>query len=136
MDRQMERGLFGNDHRAQSGSKGIGTERPMDTDNLQLADKPRKTNEAKRASVTIEGLRAILIRQEYRCALSGVVLSPDCASLDHITPLSKGGKHELSNLQILHPVVNGLKGQMNQNEFMRWVKLIASGGSDDFDQAW
>jgi len=136
MDRQMERGLFRDDSAIQTGTEASREQRPMDKQTVQLADKPRKKNAAKGASLTIEGMRVILIRQEYRCALSGVVLSPDCASLDHIEPLSKGGTHTLDNVQIVHPVVNTLKGEMSQKEFIGWIKLIASSTQDETDGEW
>lgn len=63
-------------------------------------------------------------------------MSPDCASLDHIKPLSKGGTHTLDNVQIVHPVVNALKGEMLQQEFIGWIKLIASSTQDETDGDW
>ena len=63
-------------------------------------------------------------------------MSPDCASLDHITPLSKGGTHTLDNVQIVHPVVNALKGEMASIELIRWARLIASQVNDDTDGEW
>jgi len=127
----MERGLFRNDFRAQQRTEETADARPMGEHALQLADKPDEANATQATQVTIEGMRAILVRQDYRCALSGVVLSPDCASLDHIQPLSRGGKHILSNIQIIHPVVNALKGQMMQEDFIEWVNLIASNIKED-----
>jgi len=133
MDRQMERILFGDDSGTQQRSEE--GQRSLAKEARQLADEPREANANKRASVTIEGMRAILSQQDYRCALSGVVLSPDCASLDHIRPLSKGGQHVLSNIQIVHTIVNGLKGEMTQDEFIQWAKLIASNKKEDIDFA-
>jgi 5-methylcytosine-specific restriction endonuclease McrA len=126
MGGQMERALFRDDPEAQQEPREREEQRPVGQHHLQLANKPSQANANQGAKVTIEGLRVILSKQGYRCALSGVVLSPESASLDHIVPLSKGGKHTLCNLQIVHPVVNGLKGQMSQDEFMQWIDLIAS----------
>lgn len=131
MDRQVERSLFGNDFETQQEAQHWGDERRMGQRDPELANQPEKENADKNAKVTIEGLRQILIRQDYRCALSGVVLSPECASLDHIHPLVKGGCHVLSNIQIVHPVVNRLKGSMTQSELVQWAKLIASHVNDD-----
>lgn len=123
---QMERSLFADDFCTQEKkSEGI-KERSLDENSAQLDNEFKKADEKKTEKVNVQGLKKILIDQDYRCALSGVVLSPDCASLDHIVPLVKGGKHVLSNVQIVHPVVNRLKGQMDQHEFMQWVNLIAS----------
>lgn len=136
MHRQVERGLFQDDSAIHTETESKQEQRPLDEHALQLADEPKKKNANKGTSITIEGMRAILIRQQYRCALSGVVLSPDCASLDHITPLSKGGTHTLDNVQIVHPVVNALKGEMASIELIRWARLIASQVNDDTDGEW
>ena len=40
------------------------------------------------------------------------------AELDHIIPVSKGGKNEPSNLQWLAPEVNQCKNDMTVGEFM------------------
>jgi hypothetical protein len=56
------------------------------------------------------------IRQQFyaeangRCAICGDPMTFDDATLDHIVPLSKGGPHTLSNLQIAHRVCNSVKG--------------------------
>lgn len=133
MGRQVERGLFGNDSGLQERSAERPANRRMGENNSQLGIQLTQANPDQAGKVTIEGLRAILIRQQYRCALSGVVLSPDCASLDHIVPLSKGGRHVLSNCQIVHPIVNRLKADMSQEEFVGWAKLIASAAMDEVD---
>ena len=61
----------------------------------------------------------------FRCALSGVELKPDNASLDHTIPLSKGGSHSMHNVAVIHGAVNRMKGEMDRDEFVRWCKLIA-----------
>jgi phenylalanyl-tRNA synthetase beta subunit len=40
----------------------------------------------------IKELREILDRQNYKCALTGRPLTPDNCAMDHIVPLSRGGK--------------------------------------------
>ena len=126
MDRQMERGLFGNDSAIKKGTESTREPVVLGQQTSVMACKSRKEDSSKEGKVTLEGLRAILIQQSYRCALSGVMLSPDIAELDHKKPLSRGGTHTLGNLQIVHPVVNRLKMQMENDEFIGWCKLIAS----------
>ena len=59
-----------------------------------------------------------------RCALSGVTLTLDKdASLDRIDS-SKG--YVVGNVQWVHKVVNQMKNDMPEQEFLAWVKLIAS----------
>jgi hypothetical protein len=76
--------------------------------------------------VTSEFLSQLVVRQEYRCALSGVTLTPDTAALDHIVPYSEGGKHTRDNLQWVHEEVNRMKGQMSSREFREWCRRVAS----------
>jgi 5-methylcytosine-specific restriction endonuclease McrA len=61
------------------------------------------------------------------CALCGLSVSIDASetfagpTLDHITPLSKGGAHDISNAQLAHHCCNTLKSNGNQHprEFYR-----------------
>jgi hypothetical protein len=45
--------------------------------------------------------RAVLHRSEYECENCGVSADDDMLHVDHIKPISKGGGHELNNLQTL-----------------------------------
>jgi CRISPR/Cas system Type II protein with McrA/HNH and RuvC-like nuclease domain len=60
----------------------------------------------------------LIEQQNYRCALSGRPLTPETASLDHIVPLSRGGKHDISNLWIVDHQVNNAKGTFTVEEFI------------------
>lgn len=60
-----------------------------------------------------------LEKQEFRCALSGRNLTPENSELDHIIPVSKGGKHTLDNLQFVRASVNRMKGELSSREFIR-----------------
>lgn len=60
----------------------------------------------------------LIEKQEYRCALSGMPLTPDIASLDHIVPVSKGGKHEVGNVAWVHEEINRMKGTLSKDEFL------------------
>jgi hypothetical protein len=62
---------------------------------------------------------ALIESQEYRCALSGMELTPATASLDHKQPVSRGGAHDISNAQIVHCEVNRMKGVLTMDEFIR-----------------
>lgn len=44
------------------------------------------------------------------CALCGMPLTFEEATLDHIVPLSKGGTNDISNLQLAHKKCNWEKG--------------------------
>lgn len=60
----------------------------------------------------------LIERQGYRCALSGRELTPEAASIDHRIPISRGGAHDLGNVQIVHHQVNSAKGTMTAEEFI------------------
>lgn len=55
---------------------------------------------------------------DFRCELSGEKLVPETASVDHATPLSKGGAHDMSNVLIVSRAVNRAKGTMTKEEFV------------------
>jgi len=74
--------------------------------------------------VTAKKLHDMIIRQRHQCNLSGLPLTVDHAALDHITPISEGGAHKMSNLQWLDPRINSMKGTMNQTEFMILCEAI------------
>lgn len=68
----------------------------------------------------------LLNKQDRRCALSGVLLTPASAVIDHIIPVSQGGTNHLSNLQWLHADVNRAKGTLNQAEFLAVCRKVAA----------
>ena len=75
-------------------------------------------------SATRQEIRDLITRQNYRCALSGVELTPDTAEIDHVIAVRDGGTHDISNLQVLHVVVNRMKGTISNDEFILWCQLV------------
>jgi len=76
--------------------------------------------------ITGRQLAEMFERQGRRCALSGVELKrPNQCAADHITPVSAGGENAMENIQILHKIVNHMKGTLSQEEFIHWCTLIA-----------
>ena len=63
--------------------------------------------------------------QQYRCFFTGIQLEREDASIDHVQPISKGGKHEESNLELVHSVINRMKASMTAEEFVAWCVLVA-----------
>jgi RNA-directed DNA polymerase len=44
-----------------------------------------------------------MLKQKGKCAICGVTFKPeDIIEIDHIIPKAKGGKHDTTNLQLLH----------------------------------
>lgn len=79
----------------------------------------------KATKVTSGSLRKMLDDQDYRCAITGIKLTPRSAVLDHIQPLSKGGDHALSNVHIVDVRINKMKGTFPLEEFISHCKLVA-----------
>ena len=77
-------------------------------------------------SVTAKMILEMIERQEYRCALSGRKLTPETASLDHVTPLARGGLHDVSNLWVLDHQVNTAKGTMTVEEFVALCRDVTA----------
>jgi len=71
-------------------------------------------------------LMQLLQTQEFCCALSGQVLSPTTARLDHKVAVSRGGAHDISNLQWVTDEVNRAKGTMSNDQFIAVCKCVAS----------
>lgn len=69
-------------------------------------------------------LYALLKEQEFRCALTGRKLTPEASSLDHKTPMARGGTNDRDNLQWLSEGVNAAKGNMSNEEFIAMCREV------------
>jgi len=76
--------------------------------------------------VTAKQLHAMIEAQGYRCALSGVELTPKTTRLDHKTAYSRGGEHSMDNLWFVHVDVNNAKGQMSVDEFLAMCRRVVA----------
>ena len=74
--------------------------------------------------VNVANVLRLLERQQYRCALTGRLLTPDTASLDHIVPVRCGGEHRVENTQVLHKDVNRAKTTMTNGEFIQLCREV------------
>lgn len=63
-------------------------------------------------------------RQAYRCAISGVRLEPEIAEADHTIPITSGGANVIENIEIVHRVINRMKGTLSRDEFIYWCRLV------------
>lgn len=77
-------------------------------------------------SITTKAVLALLMRQQYRCALTGDELTPNNSSLDHIMPISRGGRHHVDNAQALLRDVNRAKGTMTNEEFVALCRKVVA----------
>ena len=85
-----------------------------------------KAQSALRSSEQWQGIKNLLISQDFRCAYSGKLLVlGDDATLDHKTPRSRGGTNEISNLQWVSRRVNQMKTDFTHEEFIRACAVIS-----------
>lgn len=84
----------------------------------------RRGMSARKGNVSRTELFTQLERQRYRCALSGLELTVDNATADHITPVQKGGETKIENIQWLHGDFNRMKGTMTNDEFIEACRLV------------
>jgi len=74
-------------------------------------------------NLTIENAWDRFILQERKCALTGVVLTIENASLDRVDS-SKG--YTIDNIQWLHKIVQGMKWSMSDIKFIKWCRLVVT----------
>jgi 5-methylcytosine-specific restriction endonuclease McrA len=78
------------------------------------------------SEVTTRELEQLIEKQAYRCAISGILLTPDSASLDHKTPVAKGGSNRIDNLQWLDSRVNKCKHTLSNDEFLQMCRSVVA----------
>lgn len=64
-------------------------------------------------------------QQRFRCALSGLELTPTTSDLDHKVPVNDGGTHAVENLQWVHRTINRMRGTLSVDEFIRLCRVVA-----------
>jgi 5-methylcytosine-specific restriction endonuclease McrA len=85
----------------------------------------RKSGQQKNDRISSSAIYAMIESQEFKCALTGRVLEPSTAAIDHKIPLSAGGAHAITNMQAVHSQVNQAKGTMTQEEFIAMCCEVA-----------
>lgn len=89
----------------------------------------------KEVDVTLKDLYDKWTEQKGKCVYSGVKLSlvakdtgwvSSTASIDRVDS-SKG--YITSNIQWVHKRINSMKGEMTEEEFKEWCRLVSNGGS-------
>ena len=81
--------------------------------------------------MTVKDLLRLIRLQGFRCAISGVPITPRTAALDHKIPCARGGKHELSNLHWVSKSVNKAKSTMTVEEFAEMCNSVSQHLSTD-----
>ena len=113
------------EHQSKNEIKQKGGRRMGEVDQLPCIEREEKSRKTQ-GNITGTRLRELLIKQEYRCALTGRPLTPETAGVDHIVPLSRGGTHTIDNLWIVLRDVNRMKGTMTGAEFIDLCREVSS----------
>jgi len=88
---------------------------------------------AGRKDLTLEDLVTLLEKQEYKCALTGELLTCTLgrgmiymtnASIDRIIP---GGEYEMNNIRLVCRIANVMKWNMSDDELKTWCRRILDG---------
>ena len=79
---------------------------------------------------TAKRIRRLVEIQGFRCALTGIELTPEDANLDHIVPIAAGGKHVMGNVQVVHKVINRMKSTLPKDEFIEWSRRVVAYADD------
>jgi 5-methylcytosine-specific restriction endonuclease McrA len=76
--------------------------------------------------ITSSKLRKLVDKQDMRCAVTGLCLTPQTVALDHIVPLSLDGPDTMENARLVHTIVNTMKGTLMHDEFVKWCRLVVA----------
>lgn len=94
----------------------------------------RKTKQRREKQLREQYKGPVLYEALYRrdrgiCQICGMAVHPDkfCddswgGTIDHIVPLSVGGKHSMSNCQLSHRICNSLKGVCDDEFIIDWAE--------------
>ncbi len=83
-----------------------------------------------RESLTKEMMVELLVKQEYKCALSGIELTCNlehgivCLTNASIDRIEAGGPYILENIQLVCRQVNTMKWTLSEEELLWWCKKI------------
>ena len=75
---------------------------------------------------TAKRIRRLVELQGFRCAMTGLELTPEDANLDHIVPIASGGKHMMGNVQVVHRVINQMKSTLPKEAFIDWCRRVVT----------
>ena len=74
-----------------------------------------------RRNFTEHERRDIYIRDKWICGICGRFVPPDCFTIDHIIPISKGGTYDYDNLQCCCKKCNQLKDDALPDDFFKVI---------------
>jgi hypothetical protein len=103
--------------------------RSLAPDQAEVHSETTSTRFRPTGKISVNNVLELLRWQNFRCALTGRVLSPDEASLDHIIPVRDGGEHVIENTQILHRDVNRAKSVLPNEVFITMCREVVAHNS-------
>lgn len=81
-------------------------------------------NNGEKRLASVDDMLEKLREQDYRCALSGVKLTPEVCEVDHIIPIEDGGDDSRENLHLVHQTVHTMRGTLPIDTFIKFCKKI------------
>ena len=68
--------------------------------------------------------RHVFNKQNGKCSMCGQKLSYLKFTIDHIVPVSKGGKNTLENMEAMCDTCNRMKADMLKQDFLQHIEKI------------
>jgi 5-methylcytosine-specific restriction endonuclease McrA len=87
--------------------------------------KSRRVGNEKFVKLKPFDLWKIAKKQKCKCAITGLKLTPETVSVDHIISVSNGGKHTVDNLRLVHKDINHMKNHYDDKYFLEMCKLVS-----------
>lgn len=96
------------------------------------AHKVRRARAELEGNATRELVNAKWEASNKTCCLCGTRIDdtlsaphPMSLTLEHLTPISRGGRHDIDNIDFAHRACNTKKGPKTLDEYRDWVKQVA-----------
>lgn len=75
-------------------------------------------------TVSVEEWRQVMATSDWKCVYCQVSLTPENRSIDHVIPLSRGGKHCIVNLVACCRTCNSKKGNKSVSDFVAEIGVL------------
>jgi len=88
--------------------------------------KVRNSNRRTIEKITTDDIDQLLKEQNYRCAnqFCRISFNETTYTIDHWTPISRGGTNDLYNVHLLCPLCNKLKGTRTMEEYYMTILIM------------
>ena len=83
-------------------------------------------NKSKFMKVNAFDIWKIAKKQKLICPITGLKLTAENMSADHIIPVSKGGTNLPSNLRLVHKIINHMKNHYSDKQFFDMCSLVVN----------